>query len=154
MISLFTGALVSQLPAAQAGKQAVTSHLHNSAINGLANQYQALGREVRGRLRGGRMKVKAGVVEARRGPRQGANRERRDWGRVCTNKSGRDGGFQIWGGVSKIVPQEKAQGNRLKSEMQRLLLGTTLRGDFLLGYNYVFIFYTLIVVNICIILII
>ncbi len=29
------------------------------------------GREVRGRLRGGRMKVKAGVVEARRGPRQG-----------------------------------------------------------------------------------
>lgn len=41
------------------------------------------------------MKVKAGVVEARRGPRQGADRERRDGGRVYTNKSGRDGGFQI-----------------------------------------------------------
>lgn len=41
------------------------------------------------------MEVKAGVMEAWRGQRQGANRERKDGGRGYPNKNRREGGDQM-----------------------------------------------------------
>lgn len=67
------------------------------------------------------MEVKAEVMEAWRGQRQGANRERREGGKGYPNKNRRKGEIRCEEGITKTVPQVKGSRNGLVSELQESL---------------------------------